>query len=344
MKRVAIVMGGPSAEHEVSLDTGKEILQHLDIKRYAPRTIVISRKKKFFYSDTDVSFFKDDDYIDPENSPHFSKPFSSIESFEIWQNCDVALLALHGEFGEDGRIQGFFDTINLPFTGSGVYSSAVGMEKITSKILFEHHGITTPPYSIYRSDTDELSLSDITEKHGFPCYVKCPQSGSSRLMGRAESKKDLEKMLKEFSEYSSSILIETAIFGEEYSCPVLEYPDSTVKPLLPVLIKPVSAPFFNFDAKYTEGACEEIVPAPCSKELAESMQQIALKTHSILKCSGVSRTDMIVKDNSIFTLEINTLPGFTSASLVPKSFIAMGGTFTELLDLIIESAFLGKRQ
>jgi D-alanine-D-alanine ligase len=162
-------------------------------------------------------------------------------------------------------------------------------------------------------------------------------------MGRAESKKRLEKLLKEFSAHSPVILIESAISGEEYSCPVLDYPDSTSKPLLPVLIKPVDSSFFDYTAKYTEGACEEIVPAPCSAELTERMQLIALKAHTILKCSGVSRTDMIVKDNEIFTLEINTLPGFTSASLVPKSFAAMGGTFSELLDIIIETALAGKK-
>ncbi len=344
MKKAVVVMGGPSAEHEISLATGREMLLHLDNKKYTPRAVVISNDKQFFYSDTKPSLLKESDYKDPEKSSYFAGPFLPISSLEIWDKCDVVILALHGEFGEDGKIQGFFDTLGIPYTGSGVYSSAVGMEKIASKMLFEQHGITTPPYSIYRIDGSGMSIDEIVEKHGFPCYVKCPQSGSSRLMGRAESKKSLEKMLMEFSKHSSSILIETAISGEEYSCPVLDYPDGTAKPLLPILIKPVDASFFDFTAKYTDGACEEIVPAPCSDELTDRMQQVALKTHLILKCSGVSRTDMIVKDDVIYTLEINTLPGFTSASLAPKSFAAMGGTFAELLDIIIENALAGKKK
>ncbi len=331
-------MGGPSAEHEISLGTGKEMLQNLDTKKYIPKALVISQKKELFTSTADPSLLKEQDFSNPQSSKHFAGPFTFADSNSIWDSCDCALLALHGEFGEDGKIQGFFDTLDIPYTGSGVYASAVGMEKITAKIIFEEQGIKTPPYSVYCTETKSPTISQLEKNHGYPCFVKCPQSGSSRLMGRAQSREELEQLLNDFSAHSSTILIETAINGEEYSCPVLAMPDNTAQPLLPVLIRPVSADFFDYTAKYAKGGSEEIVPAPISEDLAKRMQKIALTTHKALKCSGVSRTDMIVQGEEIYTLEINTLPGFTPASLVPKSFAAMGGTFSSLLDILIDNA------
>ncbi len=343
-KKVIVAMGGPSAEHEVSLATGREILKHLDTTKYESRILIITQEKQFFYSDVDISSLQEQEFSAPHTSSHFTGPVAPAQSQDIWDGMDVVVLALHGEFGEDGLFQGFLDTIDIPYTGSGVFASAVGMEKIASKYLFEQQGIPTPPYSVYRIDGSGISVDDIMSKHGFPCYAKCPQSGSSRLMGRAESRQDLESMLEQFSEHASNILIESNIDGDEFSCPVLEYPDGTTKALPPILIRPVSSLYFDYTAKYTDGACEEIVPAPCSDELSNRMQEVALQAHILLKCRGISRTDMMVKDDSIYVMETNTLPGLTSASLVPKSFAATGGTYTGLLDILIETTLAGKKK
>ena len=161
-------------------------------------------------------------------------------------------------------------------------------------------------------------------------------------MDRADSKESLEKTIKELSKNSNEFIIETNISGDEYSCPVLEYPDGSLRPLPPILIRPVESAYFDYTAKYTAGACEEIAPAPCSEDLTKRLQEVSLKVHRTLKCQGLSRTDMIVKDDVIYVLETNTLPGLTSASLVPKSFVAAGGSYTELLDIIIETALAGR--
>ncbi len=343
MKKIIVIMGGPSAEHEVSLATGQEILKHLDKSKYQPRSVIITRDKMFYYSDSALKNIPAEDFINPAASKQFMGPVPPAQSGEIWEGVVCAVLALHGEFGEDGRIQGFLETISIPYTGSNVFASAVSMEKIASKYLFEQHDITTPPYSVFRTNGSGASMDAIAEQHGFPCFVKCPQSGSSRLMGRADSRKELEKLLNEYSDYTTEILIETTITGDEYSVPVLEYPDGTVKTLLPILIRPVNAEFFDYKAKYTDGECEEIVPAPCSDDLSKRMQQISLKAHLILKCNGLSRTDMIVQDDTIYVLETNTLPGLTSASLAPKAFVATGGTYTQLLDILIETSIAGKK-
>lgn len=342
-KQVAVILGGPSAEHEVSIATGREVLKHINKNKYTCRIVLITRDKKFYYCDKDSTTLDQKDFFEPQTSSSFIGPVTPAASQMIWDRCDVALLALHGEFGEDGRFQGFLETLDIPYTGSGVFASAAGMDKIASKYLFEKMGIATPPYSIYRTDGTGASVEDIARMHGFPCFVKCPQSGSSRLMGRAESIGQLRQMLDEFSPETTQILVESNIAGDEYSCPVLEYPDGRVEALLPILIKPVSSVYFDYTAKYTDGACREIVPAPCSPELTSRLQQAALSAHRAINCRSISRTDSIVRDNTIYVLEINTLPGLTSTSLVPKAFVAAGGSYAQLLDILIETALQGRR-
>ena len=245
---------------------------------------------------------------------------------------------MHGEFGEDGVMQGFLDTIGIPYTGSGILASAAGMNKIVSKKLYESEGLTTPPSSLFGKYHSSVTIETLIEKHAFPCFVKCPQSGSSRLLARVQNREELEQCLKEFSQHANELLIESAVSGEEYSCPVLEFPDGSLTALSPILIKPVSASFFDYTAKYATGGSEEIVPAPCSEELTRRIQTAAVKAHTILNCSGLSRTDMIVANDILYILETNTLPGLTPASLAPKAFAVTGKSYADLLDILIETA------
>ena len=158
-------------------------------------------------------------------------PRASSES--LWEKCDVAFLALHGTFGEDGVIQGYLDTIGIPYTGSGVYASAVAMEKITSKFLYLNNGLSVPPWSIYGKAYPEITIGPIERKHGFPCFVKCPQSGSSRLLGRADDRNPLEELIAELAPHAERLLIETAIRGIEFSCGILEKADGELLALPP---------------------------------------------------------------------------------------------------------------
>lgn len=343
MLRINVVMGGPSAEHEISLLTGREILLHINRSNYTLRAVVVNHKKEFYFSDIKDSIPDAADLADPAGSPGFSGPFIPSDSGPVWEGCDAALLALHGSFGEDGVFQGFLETLGIPYTGSGVFASSVSMDKIASKRIFINVGLNTPPYSIFGKNHTDLTPAIIAEKHGFPCFVKCPQSGSSRLMGAAADLSELECLLNELSKSSEEILVETAVKGEEYSCPVLERPDGTLEALPPVLIRPLKSAFFDFEAKYTKGASEEIVPAPVKGSVLKRIKQAALLAHSALHCRGISRTDMILENDRLYVLEINTLPGLTTASLVPKSFAAAGGNYAELLDILIMAAVSGKR-
>jgi D-alanine-D-alanine ligase len=341
--RVTIVIGGPSAEHEVSLRTGLEIFNHIDKNRYDLNILLISHEAEFFWcKDAQLVTLTHKDLESPDSSLLFQGPHSSADSAEIWSQTDVALLALHGSYGEDGVFQGYLETIGIPYQGSDVFSSALAMNKIASKFIYIQNGLTVPPFSIYGKDHPESTIDDIVQKHGFPCFVKCPQSGSSRLMGRATDRESLEQMLSEFSFHASSILIETMIKGAEFTCGVLEYPDGSLTALPPVEIRPKTV-FFDFTAKYTDNASEEICPSPDDPELRKRIQDVALKAHKMLGCAGVSRTDIICADDSLYVLETNTLPGMTSNSLLPKEFKAIGGNYSGLLDILISCA-LGKKK
>jgi D-alanine-D-alanine ligase len=336
--RISVIMGGPSAEHEVSLASGREICANLDREKYQIAAVVVSRSKEFYFCDATQVAPSLDELASPGQCAKFLGPLAASQSRQLWEQTDVALLGLHGEFGEDGLIQGYLDTVGVCYTGSDIFASAVGMNKIASKILLESARLTTPPSLLYGPLHPSATPDTIIEKLGLPCFVKCPQSGSSRLMGMADDREKLEQLCSSLLQNCSDLLVEKAVSGDEYSCPVLEYPDGSLKTLPPVLIKPAASSFFDYTAKYTEGASEEIVPAPCSRKLTEQLQEAAKIAHTTLGCSGLSRTDMIVENDTLYVLEINTLPGLTPASLAPKSFAAQGGTYSQLLDILIDTA------
>ena len=335
--KINVVMGGPSAEYEVSLNSGRQVLSNLDRSKYELRAVVITKDKKFYYSDITENI---PDLSDPQKT--MNGPFLPCDCKQVWENCDVAFLALHGEFGEDGVIQGYLEALSVPYYGSGVYASAVAMNKITAKFLYELNGLDTPPYSIYGVNHPDVSVKKIIEKHGFPCFLKCPQSGSSRLMGRAADEHSLRNLLVELQLSAADILVETNITGVELSCGVIEDAEGKITALPPIEIRPVNSDFFDYTAKYTKGASQEIVPAPHPQELLKRVEEIAVRAHKILGCYGVSRTDMIYCDDKLYVLETNTLPGMTATSLLPQAFKAIGGTYSQLLDTLISSALKRK--
>ena len=337
--RVNVVMGGPSAEFEISLLSGREVLLHIDRRRYSPRAVVITVDQEFYVCDIKKRIPSLEELAEPDKSKSFKGPYKPYASEPVWKNCDVAFLAVHGSFGEDGLLQGYLDTLKIPYTGSGVYSSAVAMNKIASKFIFEQNAIKTPQYYIAGKNHPEHDWRFLAAALDYPMFVKCPQSGSSRLMEKVGCGAGLGTKLEEYRQFTDDILVEKGIKGKEYTCAVLEMPDGSVKTLPPVEIRPLKGSYFDFKAKYEENGSEEIVPAPCSKELLDRIQETALKTHRLLGCRGVSRTDMILgEDGVLYVLELNSLPGLTAGSLLPKSFKAAGGTYKELVDIMIRVA------
>lgn len=310
-------MGGVSSEHEVSLATGKNIIKHLDKKRYDVKPVIISKKGEWFLNKKKVTIN------------------------EALEGVDLVFNALHGEYGEDGRIQGLLDCLSIPYTGSGVLASALGMDKIKSRELFKFYGLAVPKYITL--EKQEFPNFYDRKKWGIikrfrKLVVKPSCLGSSVGVSILENKKDLAKAVDKAFEKCDQIIIEEYIEGREMTCGVLENIGGKRFFALPVVeIIPPKGRFFDYEVKY-DGSTQEIVPARISRTLGKKIQEIAEKTHQILGCSGYSRTDTIVKNNKVYVLEINTLPGLTKESLLPKAAKEAGIEFSELLDIIINNA------
>lgn len=302
--RVAVLIGGPSAEHEVSLRTGEMVLENLDRKKYSAKAVLISQKAKW-----------------------------TVPPAKIKKDFDLAFIAMHGEYGEDGTVQRILHKYKILYTGSGVKASQLGMDKAKSAVKFKKAGLKTPDFKlVYVGPKFNFKL-----EARYPVVVKPNDRGSSRGISLVESFSELLPAFKKASEYSHNILIQQYIKGREFTCGVLER-DGKPRPFLPTEIIPRSSRFFDYDAKYTSGASQEITPPNLPNSQIRTIQRLALKAHRAIGARGFSRTDFIwTGGNKFYVLEINTIPGMTETSLLPKAAKADGISFPKLLDLIIES-------
>ena len=245
-------------------------------------------------------------------------------SINALNGVDVVFNDLHGEYGEDGRIQGLLDCFKVPYTGSGVLASALVMDKIKSYEIFKLHGLNVP--------------KETTLKKGEKVVVKPSCLGSSVGISIVDNQKDLKKAIKKATEKCDTVIIEEYIDGKELTCGILENAKGQKYLALPVTeIIPPDGHFFDYDVKY-DGSTQEITPAKISKKLTKEIQEQSIKAHQVLGCAGYSRADFIVKNNKIYILEVNTLPGLTSESLLPKAAKEAGIKFPKLLDIIITNA------
>lgn len=299
--RVAVLMGGPSAEHDISLKTGEQVLEYLDKKKYQAKAVKISKEGKW-----------------------------DIPPAELAKKFDIVFLALHGEYGEDGTVQAILDKQKIKYTGSGARASKLGMDKGKSAAAFKKAGLVSPRFV--------LMNKDFVFNFGYPVVVKPNDRGSSVGISIVDGFHDLTHALEIATQVSKDIMIQQFISGREMTCGVLEI-DGKLTPLTPTEIIPRSAKFFDYEAKYVAGASREISPPKVSRGIIKKIQQSALKAHKVIGCAGYSRTDFILgNDKKLYVLEINTLPGLTETSLVPQEAKALGIRFPKLLDLIIDSA------
>ena len=305
-KKIGVLAGGISSEREISLKTGKNIFESL--KRSEYDALFIDMKE---------------DFMDKVRS------------------IDIAFLALHGRYGEDGTVQGLLELLKIPYTGSGVLSSAVVLDKILSKKIFLSEDIPTPPfieldlnYSVL--DIDSLKR-DIIKKTGYPLVVKPNSGGSTIGISTVYDESQLKDGILMAAEYDKKVLLEKYIKGRELTAGIIGL--QTV--MLPVIeIEPESG-FFDFESKYTSDLTRYIVPADIDIKTAENIMEISVNCHRTLGCSGISRVDFILDSNNTpYVLEINTMPGMTSTSLVPKAANAAGISFDFLVEIILDSAKL----
>ena len=313
--RVGVLMGGPSAEHEVSLNSGAQVLKNLDRKKYWPIPVKISKAGKWFLDGQPAHYL------------------------DVLKKIDLAFLALHGEFGEDGTLQGLMDFHKVRYTGSGMAASALAMDKLKSRELFHLAGLVTPKSVLISPEGVHYDTIMYHSGLKFPGMIKPRSRGSSVGMMPAKNKKELAVAIRLARKFDKDVLIEEYIRGTEVTCGVLEYFNGQKYFALPLTeIIPVKQKFFDYKAKYTPGASQEITPARISAKETKIVQEASIKAHRLLGCAGYSRADFILQNGKAYLLEINTLPGMTSTSLLPQGAAAAGLTFSLLLDKIIDSS------
>lgn len=302
--KVGILMGGPSTEREVSLKSGKSVYESL--KQSGKDCVCI-----------DIT------------SDDICENVKLIKSFGI----DCAFLALHGRFGEDGAIQEILDHLRIPYTGSSTLASKLAMDKIISRRILQVHGLDVPKYKVIEKINYNNNMRWLKD-FAFPLVIKPASHGSSIGLSIIDSESLFPAAIEAAFVYDNTVLVEQFIEGREITVGILDN-----KPLPVVEIIPKSR-FFDFEAKYHSGSTEYIVPARLDGNIARKAQAAALKTHMFLGCFGCSRVDIILsKDNTPFILELNSIPGLTPTSLLPKAARAVGIEFHELVLKLIKLAY-----
>ncbi len=299
---LALLSGGISSEREVSINSGNQVFEALDKEKY--------------------TIFR----YDPKTD--LGRLISDASKI------DAALIILHGSYGEDGTVQGLLDLLHIPYQGSGVLGSAVSMNKIASKRLYEKAGVPTPPYMVLEKGNN-LNLDACVSQIGFPMVVKPVVGGSSVGMSIVRSKSDFQPALDAAIAEDKTVLIEPYIDGIELTVGVIGNRELEAFPIIEI-VPDDAHEFFDYEAKYTAGVTQEICPARIDHEMTRKAQHYAKLAHRALFCKGYSRTDMILKDRKIYVLETNTIPGMTATSLLPQAANAAGLSFSQLLDRLIE--------
>lgn len=300
-KKILVVMGGISSEREISLRSGEAVFNALVARGYNAHKFI----------------------LDKNNACEIAN-----------EKPELCVLVLHGKGGEDGTIQGLLELMNIPYTGSGVASSANCMNKILTKKLLEAEGIPTPRYETVKRGED---YKNVAADFPLPLVVKAPCQGSSVGVEIVHSREELTAAIENNIDYDGEILIEKFIRGTEVTVPVMQEGDKTVA--LPIIEIVSENAFYDFESKYTSGMSHHIIPARISPEAAKKTEEYALKAYSALSCRGVARIDFFIdEEGNPYVIEINTIPGMTATSLVPDAAKAVGMSFEDLAEKIVLEA------
>jgi D-alanine-D-alanine ligase len=353
--RVAILMGGPSAERDVSMASGLQVLQAIDTSRFDALPYEITREGKFLPRPDLLRLTGPGAASAPPQVGHVPAAAEStallphrIEDAVGDGTVDLAFIALHGPYGEDGTIQGLLELLGIPYTGSGVLASALAMDKLRSRQVGLANGLPFPAFVVvdggaWPGNQAEVR-SNVAKDLGFPCVVKPNAQGSSIGVTIVRGKAALVPAIEHALQFGEVVLVEEYLQGTELTCAILEDPKTGVPAPLPLVEIVPKRDFFDYRAKYEPGASEEIVPARVPAALARQAQQLALRAHRALGCEGMSRVDMIARAGKIVLLEVNTIPGLTPGSLLPRAAAAAGLDFSQLVTRIIGNALRRKRR
>ena len=320
MKNIAIIAGGNSSEYEVSMKSGKNIYNEIDETRYNKYLVVLKER------DWHVE-------IGEEKFPVDKNDFSFTRNGEKIL-FDFAYITIHGVPGENGLLQGYLDMMGVPYGCCNVLASALTFDKHTCNTYLKSYGVNVAD-SVMLIRGMAYDVNEIINEVGLPCFVKPNAEGSSFGVTKVKEAAQLEDALKKAFALCREVLIETFIDGTELTCGVVKAGDMDIT--MPIAEVVPKNEFFDFEAKYDPTKSDEIIPARISPELTNRIKTLSSMIYDILRCEGIIRVDYIVREDEIFMLEVNTTPGMTSNSFVPKMVRAMGGTLREVLTKIIDN-------
>lgn len=312
---MVVLMGGKSSEYEISLATGENVIENLDKNKYQIKPIIITKRNRWTYQ---------------------GKP---LEAEKALKGVNIVFNAMHGQYGEDGTVQGILEFLGVPYTGSDVLASALAMDKVKSRELFRLNGLLTPPSLVLSKEIwlkEPRRTQKIVTKISLPAVVKPDNLGSSVNVFIIRKRKEFKPAFEKIFKVSDNLLLEKYLDGLEVTCGILEnFKGQPYCPLPVTEIVPPKGRFFDYQVKY-DGQTQEITPARTDRNLTRKIQRVAQRAHQILGCRGYSRADMILRNKKVYLLEVNTLPGLTKASLVPQAAQVAGLDFPQLLDKLIE--------
>lgn len=336
-RRLGLVYGGKSAEHEVSLSTARAVTQALDLNKYEVLPIYITVQGEWLKGEPLTAPVGEIEALrlksDQPQPDH-------IESFLQGDMPDVILPLLHGTNGEDGTVQGLFEVLNIPYAGNGVLASSAGMDKVVMKQLFAHAGLAQVAYvhfirSEWKKHTEQL-LDQMEAELVYPMFVKPANLGSSVGISKADDREALKQAIETALKFDRKIIVEQGIIAREIEMAVLgnDHPQVSVAGE----ISP-TAEFYDYEAKYQDQTTELSIPAKVPDATAEHMKDMAIRAFKVLDCSGLVRADFFVTaEDEVLINEVNTLPGFTPTSMFPLLWQKSGLTYPELIDQLIELA------
>ena len=352
--RVALLFGGKSTEHEVSLTSAVGILKHIDKEKYDILPIKISKEGRWRLLqdvkslDSVEALEKSEGSLvvigDPESRGFFRMEKSAWESLSDVLPCepvDVVFPILHGTFGEDGTMQGLLSLADLPCVGAGILASSLCMDKIVMKQMFFQNDLTSTDFMWFLRKawrvSPEVIRKGVQEEVGFPCFIKPANSGSSVGVFKVHNEGEFPSLVDEASQFDRKILVEKAVDGRELECSVLGNDDpkaSVVGEIIPC------NEFYDYEAKYIADGSRTIIPAEIPESVSEEVRRMAVAAFKAVDCAGMGRVDFLLekKSHRIFLNEINTIPGFTPISMYPKLWEASGISYSALIDRLIELA------
>ena len=346
--KLAVIFGGMSTEHDVSIASATAIIKNLNKQKYDINPIYIDRDGKWYKYTRDVN------KIEKLKVGEKIQEIEKLENIiEYLRQLDCIFPVLHGLYGEDGTIQGLFELLKVPYVGCRLLASCLAMDKVYSKIIFEKAGLKQAPYIYIRKTKNNYIFVDknfaettysideiinIAEKQlKYPMFVKPSNSGSSVGISKVENKKELEKAIEYAAKFDKKILIEQGIIGREVECAVLGNEDVVAGSVGEVLS---AEEFYSYDSKYNNKQSKTQIPANLEEEILEHIKEQARKAFKAIDGSGLARVDFFIEDktNNILINEINTMPGFTDISMYPKLFENAGIKYSQLLDILIKLA------